>query len=127
MILTGMLKPQTKKVPIDGIDLYMKKLNWLELVAFQTFAESLEEDEADEADEDEDAEEPAEPKMTAEQRETHETRLLAEHILNEYVRDKAGDIVINPEDIPGLPVDFCIKVVTKFVALTRGEADTKKK
>jgi hypothetical protein len=121
MKLTSLLTPQMQRVKIDQIELFMKKLNWKELADFQEYAQSLD-NPPETHEEDEDV-----PQITQDQKETQDTRLLAEHILNNYVRDKEGDTVIETKDIELLPVEFCVQVVTRFVGLTRGEQDVKKK
>jgi len=110
MKLTSLIGCQRTRVKIDEVELWMERLSWKKLEEFQNFTMNIGKDEEQ-----------------AENSETKETFILAEHVLLNYTTDKEGDPVITQEDVSNLPVDFCLKVVQKFLAITRGEDDVKKK
>jgi len=106
MKLDNLLTPQKLKVTVGDVELYFKKLTWKELTAFQKFAT-----EVDEEDEQESA------------------LRLCKHILENYVTDENDEEVIDINKVEELPVEFCVKLVEKFIDSTRGDSneDIKKK
>lgn len=94
-----------KEVEIDGVTLYFKKLNWKELVEFQTFASN-----AEAKDED------------------NSTVMISEYVLMKHVTDEEGNPVIKKGEVKSLPVSFCIELVETFMeSLRSGKQEAKKK
>ena len=95
MKLLSLLDPQRSMVKVGEEELWFKKLNWEELTGFQEFAEKMDLEEG--------------------KSENESTINLCKHILDKYVTDEDGDKVIDSKDVKRLPVDFCIKLVNRFV------------
>lgn len=110
MKLTALLDTQRKRVEVQGIELYFQKLSWTQLVHFQETVEEFEQTEKEKADDD----------LTG-------TIGLCRFILENYVTDEDGDAVIDPEQVEGLPVEFCMALVEKFTSSFDAGADLEKK
>ena len=107
MKLLTLLGKTLKKVVIQEVELYFKRLNWKELGDFQKFSSEVEKDNSEEI---------------------NSTVAICAYILENFVTDAAGKAVATKDDVESLPVDFCVELVEQFIiSLSKNTEDIKKK
>jgi hypothetical protein len=106
MKLLALLDNARKRVEVQELELYFKKLNWKELGEFQEFSAKIED---------------------SEEEELNSTVKICEYILDKYVTDEDGNKVIEKKDVKSLPVDFSVELVEKFISALAGEREELKK
>ena len=86
MELLKVLSSKKNKITVQGVELYLKKLNWKELNNFQEFSAEVEKNTSD----------------------ANSTVKVCVYILENYISDAKGGAVIDSSDVEDLPVDFCV-------------------
>lgn len=102
-----------KKVEVDGIEVWFKKLNFGELEEVQNKINEIQK-KADEKAKKEDGDEinirdHLDPTIEA-----------LSYLLNRYITDENGEKIIEEEEVENLPVLFCSKLLEKFLEISQG-------
>lgn len=106
-----------KKVVVDGIEVYFKKLTFNELEEVQAKIQEIQKkyqnkeegEEGEEDNEDLDLSSHLSPNIEA-----------LSYLFEKYITDKDGNKIVEKEEIPELPVIFANELLEKFLQVSQG-------